>query len=69
MSIEDQVPLIWTTKGNLPIDSLQYSTEWEETETSIRFSEIHRLDGEIVKQSQHVLLKQGVSSLMEQEKL
>lgn len=62
-------PLIFTTKGNLPIDSLEYSHKWEDLETCIKFSETYTLDGEVVKQSAHVLLKQGQQAGIEMEKI
>ena len=52
-------PLIYTTRGNLPISSLEYSNKWEDLETCIKFSETYTLDGEVVKQAVHVLMKQG----------
>lgn len=54
-------PLIYTSKGNLPIASLEYSHQWEDLETCIKFSETYTLDGEVVKQSAHVLMKQGLA--------
>mgnify|MGYP000049967041 FL=1 len=54
-------PLIYTTKGNLPIASLEYSHKWEDLETCIKFSETYTLDGEVVKQSAHVLMKTGLA--------
>lgn len=44
-------PLIYTTKGNLPIASLEYSHKWEDLETCIKFSETYTFEGEVVKQS------------------
>jgi len=61
-------PLIYTTKGNLPIAALEYSHKWEDLETCIKFSETYTLDGEIVKQSAHVLMKTGSVMGVEQEK-
>jgi hypothetical protein len=55
----DQVPLIWTAKGNLPIASLQYRHEWSENDNEICFVEEYSLDGEVVKRSVHLHLKQG----------
>ena len=43
------VPLIWTSKGNLPIESLKRSDGWEFTNTNITYWEQYELDGEIVK--------------------
>lgn len=60
-------PLIYTTRGNLPISSLVYSHSWEDLETCIKFSETYTLDGEIVKQSAHVLMKTGLETGIEQE--
>ena len=50
-------PLIWTTKGNIPISSLEYSFEWEDTENYVKFTETYKLDGEVVKCAPHILLK------------
>lgn len=56
-------PLIWTTKGNLPISSLTYETAWDVQETYIKFTERHRdASGEVVKESAHVYDKVGVSA-------
>ena len=54
------IPLIWTTKGNLPVDSLEYKTTWEETPENTVFVESYLLDGEVVKQSVHVKSKRGL---------
>jgi hypothetical protein len=47
-------PLIYTSKGNLPIDSLHYSREWKFSTTQIEFSETYTLSGEVVKHGVHV---------------
>jgi hypothetical protein len=62
----DSEPLIWTSKGNLPIASLQYAHAWEDTPEYLKFSETYTLDGEIVKQSAHVYVKQGMAAQPEQ---
>lgn len=54
-------PLIYTTKGNLPIASLEYSHAWDNQSDAIVFSETYKLNGEIVKRSVHVLSKHGVT--------
>lgn len=52
--------LIFTTKGNVPVDSLTYSTEWDVQEGYIKFTETHRdAAGEVVKQSVHVYDRKG----------
>jgi hypothetical protein len=50
----DEVPLIYTTLGNLPINSLDYSYSWEDTKEFTKFTETYKLNDEIVKQSCHV---------------
>jgi hypothetical protein len=55
-------PLIHTTHGNVPVASLEYSTAWEDTPEYIKFTETYRLDGEIVRQSSHVLGKRALLS-------
>lgn len=59
-------PLIWTSKGNLPVSSLGHTVEWDVQDDHIRFSEIYTLDGEVVKQSQHNYLPKGLQSTAEQ---
>lgn len=50
-----EVPLIWTSKGNLPLESLKYATRWERGEDYVKFIEIHTLNGEVVREAAHVL--------------
>lgn len=58
-------PLIYTTKGNVPITSLAYSTDWDIQDGYFKFTETYRLDGEIVRQSAHVYDRNGVGSVAE----
>lgn len=56
-----EVPLIFTSKGNVPVDSLSYETAWEVTPDYIKFVERHRDgSGEVVKESAHVYDLRGV---------
>lgn len=59
------VPLIWTTKGNLPVASLEYYVGWDITEDSIVFKEQYRFEGEIVKENAHVKLLKGGDAIPE----
>lgn len=52
--MDKDVPLIYTSIGNLPIDSLKYSYQWEDTPEYTKFTETYSKDGIIVKQSSHV---------------
>jgi len=63
----NDAPLIYTSKGNLPIDSLEYSTAWTEDEDNIYFQETHKLDGEVVKQSCHVRAKVGLPPIFPEQ--
>ncbi len=56
---QHEEPLIWTTKGNLPVKDLEYRHEWHEDDTEIRLVESYFLGDELVKQNVHVKLKKG----------
>ena len=59
-------PLIWTSKGNVPIASLRYEPFWEETDEYIKHVErYYDASGEIVKEGAHVRMKKGLAALME----
>lgn len=62
-------PLIYTTLGNVPIDSLEYSNQWDDTENYVKFIETYKKEGVIVKQSAHVMLKKGQEMAAELEEL
>ncbi len=54
-------PLIWTTRGNLPVSDLTYATRWEDTPDYIKFVETYTAaDGVVVKESAHVYAKRGM---------
>ena len=49
-------PLIYTSKGNIPIKDLEYKYWWIVNENEISFHEQYSLNGEIVKEGAHVYL-------------
>ena len=55
-------PLIHTTHGNLPVDSLRHEVEWKLSPEQIIFVESYFLGDEMVKQSSHVRVLTGVES-------
>lgn len=57
-------PVIWTSKGNLPVAALRYETAWEDTPTYTKFVERHYLGTEIVRESAHVYSKVSIQELM-----
>jgi hypothetical protein len=60
----DETPLIFTSKGNVPLDSVQQSVEWTITDDYIVFAEQYTdATGEVVKRSAHVYSRKGVSDL------
>lgn len=59
MQTTDQ-PLIYTSKGNLPIASLRYEHKREDTPGNIVFVEEYFLGDESVKRSVHVLPVVGI---------
>ena len=62
-------PLIFTTRGNLPVSVLQYRYGWYESQREIVFVEEYWLGDESVKRSVHTMLKQGVDSQAEAARL
>lgn len=56
-------PLIWTTKGNLPVASLRHDTEWRVSEERIIFVERYWLGEEVVKESTHVNILKGAAAI------
>ena len=55
-----EIPLIYTTLGNVPVDDLEYVTQWEVTDEYIKLIERYSKDGIVVKESAHVLTRNGV---------
>jgi hypothetical protein len=55
-----ETPLIYTTKGNLPIASLAYNVEWSENDDEVTMAEVYKHENEIVRRSVHVHKKHGV---------
>ena len=56
-------PLIYTSKGNVPVESLRLETNWDIQDSYIKFTERYRDElGEIVKESAHVYDRKGVFS-------
>lgn len=54
-------PLIYTSKGNVPIASLVYQTKWDVTDDFCKFTERYLdANGEVVKESAHVYDRKGV---------
>ena len=54
-------PLIYTSKGNVPMDSLTYETVWDDQPAYTKFIERYRdASGEVVKESAHIYSKHGV---------
>lgn len=49
--------LIYTNKGNMSVSMLDYSTDWEDTPDYTKLTETYKYEGEIVRQSAHVMSK------------
>jgi hypothetical protein len=60
-------PLIYTTKGNLPVASLEYRHQWTEDDVAITFIEEYLLDGEVVKRNSHARLKKGLEMAIQNQ--
>lgn len=57
-------PLVYTSNGNVPADTLDYHKEWFVAPDVIKFREFYtdKTTGAIVKDSVHVYLPQGVNA-------
>lgn len=62
-------PLIWTTKGNMPVAALEYKTDWFENEGEIGLAETYLHEGEVVRRSVHIRKKEGANIGAEQTRL
>ena len=57
-------PLIYTSKGNVPVDSLIYSKEWKVDQNFVTFCEFwHDSEGTLVKNNVHVFALQGLQAM------
>ena len=53
-ALSTDLPLLFTTKGNIPHDALRYETEWISDPRYIMFCERWYLNDEMVKSNSHV---------------
>lgn len=53
----EEIPLIYTTMGNVPISSLEHYVRWDQADDYIKFVEIYMHQGVVVRESAHVLAK------------
>ena len=55
-------PLIYTSKGNVPVDSLTYKKDWKVDENFVTFREFwYDADGNLVKNNVHMFSLQGLT--------
>jgi hypothetical protein len=62
-------PLIWTTKGNMPISALECKVEWFENDGEIGLAETYLHEGEVVRRSVHIRKKEGADIGAEQARI
>ena len=60
-------PMIWTSRGNVPLSDVEQEIEWRVSNDQVVFIERYRLDGEVVKESTHVKILTGLSLFGEAE--
>lgn len=53
-TVEVSIPLIWTSKGNLPVDSLRYVPLWTIADNAVEFVEEYYLGDELVRRNVHI---------------
>jgi len=59
----NEQPLIWTTKGNIPLAGLRHDTEWRVSPEQVIFIERYWLGDEVVKESTHVNILTGAAAI------
>jgi len=60
--MDNEIPLIWTSKGNVPLDSLKMEAIWDIQKTYIKLIERYTdADGEVVKEGAHVYSLVGLT--------
>lgn len=63
----EEEPLVYTSRGNMPLSELTYRHEWLEDDIAITFVEEYLHKGEVVKRSAHSRLKQGLDTLIQNQ--
>lgn len=58
-----EIPLIWTSKGNLPVTDLEERVVWTDNPDETILAHEHWLGDECVKRSVHVYKRTGVETL------
>ena len=61
-----EVPLIYTTLGNIPVSTLEHYVRWENNDDYVKFVEIYMHQGVVVKESAHVMAKKAPAMAAEQ---
>lgn len=62
-ALPTDLPMIFTTKGNIPLDAMRYETEWVSDPKYIMFCERWLLNDEVVKSNSHVYGHNPVDAL------
>lgn len=58
-------PLVYTKLGNLPVKDLEFYHYWEQSPEWTKLTLGYKLNGEVVKESCHVLAKNGLAMFPE----
>ena len=66
MSAETVEPLIFTSRGNLPVADLKYEVFWHEYPETIKMVERYSLADEVVRESAHVYVKPSALAQLQQ---
>jgi hypothetical protein len=60
--MDNSIPLIWTSKGNIPLDSVKQEVIWDVQEGYIKVVERYRDEnGVVVKEGAHVYSRLGLT--------
>lgn len=65
---QQEVPLMWTVKGNRPIAEMERLVDWADQPSYMAFREtwVDKVTREVMSQSVAVYQKQGLGAMLEQ---
>lgn len=66
MNVDLSRPVIWTSKGNVNVDTLEKYLQWSRHDDTVKVRIVYKLDGEVVREDAYGWVIDGLSTLAEQ---
>ncbi len=67
--IDSNKPMMWTTLGNVNVDTLEHFVEWQKNGDAVVFIQVAKYNGEEVRRDVNTYIINGLSSITEQQAL